>query len=158
MLALARQKLGDAPVQFQQADLFAWQPSQPYDLVLCANWVSHGPPRRLEAFLATVARAVRPGGSMAMVDQSAPMAEDGEISAQTEEGANHAKRSLLNGQTYLIVTVFYDPRTLEYLLERLGFAVTIPRSWTTACFSSRRGAKRHENIARCEQARAARTI
>src|SRR5262249_2075531 len=33
MLALARQKVANAFVQFQQADLFQWQPTQQYDLV-----------------------------------------------------------------------------------------------------------------------------
>ncbi|HEU5440987.1 MAG TPA: class I SAM-dependent methyltransferase [Ktedonobacterales bacterium] len=127
MLALARQKVGNALVQFHQADLFQWQPSQQYDLVFFANWLSHVPPRRLDAFLATVARAVRPGGSVAMVDQYAPMQEDREISVQTEEGAIYANRSLLNGETYLIVKVFYDLQTLENLLDTLGFGVTIQK-------------------------------
>src|SRR5260370_39451654 len=62
MLALARQKVGNAVVQFQQADLFQWQPSQQYDLVFLANWLSHVPPRRPDHFLATVAPAIRPRG------------------------------------------------------------------------------------------------
>ncbi len=125
MLALARQKVGNASVQFQQADLFQWQPRRQYDLVFFANWLSHVPPQRLDAFLGTVARAVRPGGSLAMMDQYAPMPEDREISVQTEEGAIYANRSLLNGQTYLIVKAFYDLHILENLLDALGFAVTI---------------------------------
>lgn len=127
MLALARRKVGNARVQFQQADLFEWQPSQQYDLVFFANWLSHVPPRRLEGFLSTVARAVRPGGSIAMVDQYAPMEEDSEISVQTDEGAIYANRSLRNGQTFLIVKVFYELRALESRLDALGFAVTIQK-------------------------------
>jgi ubiquinone/menaquinone biosynthesis C-methylase UbiE len=127
MLALARQKVGNASVQFQQADLFQWQPSQQYDLVFFANWLSHVPPQRLDAFVGTVARAVRPGGSLAMMDQYAPMQEDREISVQTEEGAIYANRSLLNGQTFLIVKVFYDLHVIENLWDALGFAVTIQK-------------------------------
>jgi SAM-dependent methyltransferase len=125
MLARARKKVGDASVQFQRGDLFRWQPRQQYDLVFFANWLSHVPPQRLNAFVGTVARAVRPGGSLAMVDQYAPMPEDREISVQTEEGAIYANRSLLNGQTFLIVKVFYDPHIIENLLDALGFAVTV---------------------------------
>jgi demethylmenaquinone methyltransferase/2-methoxy-6-polyprenyl-1,4-benzoquinol methylase len=127
MLALARQKVGSALVQFQQADLFQWQPDQQYDLVFFANWLSHVPPQRLDAFLGAVARAVRPGGSVAIVDQYAPMPEDREISVQTEEGAIYAKRSLRSGQTFLIVKVFYDLQTIETRLDELGFAVTIQK-------------------------------
>jgi ubiquinone/menaquinone biosynthesis C-methylase UbiE len=127
MLALARQKVGNASVQFQQADLFEWQPSQQYDLVFFANWLSHVPPHRLNAFVGTVARAVRPGGSLAIMDQYAPMQEDRESSVQTEEGAIYASRSLLNGQAFLIVKVFYDLHIMEHMLAALGFAVTIQK-------------------------------
>ena len=127
MLSLARQKVGNAVVQFQQADLFQWQPRQQYDLVFFANWLSHVPPQRLDAFLGTVARAVRPGGSLVMVDQYAPMQEDREIIVQKEEGAIYAKRSLLNGQTFLIVKVFYDLQIIENLLDALDFTVTVQK-------------------------------
>ena len=128
MLSLARQKVGNAVVQFQQADLFQWQPSQQYDLVFFANWLSHVPPQRLDTFLGTVARAVRPGASLALVDQYAPLPEDREIIVRdAEEGAIYAKRSLLNGQTFLIVKVFYDLQILENLLEALDFTVTVQK-------------------------------
>lgn len=107
--------------------MFEWQPSEEYDLVFFANWLSHVPPRRLDAFLATAARAVRPGGSVAIVDQYAPMDEDRAISVRTEEGAIFARRSLPGGQTYTIVKAFYDTQTLESLLAALGFAVTIQK-------------------------------
>jgi len=125
MLVLARQKVGNAAVQFQQADLFEWQPRQQYDLVFFANWLSHVPPQRLDAFLGTVARAVRPGGSLVIVDQNAPMLEDREIIVQTGEGAIYAKRSLRDGQTFTIVKVFYDLQIIEHLLEALDFTVTV---------------------------------
>jgi len=125
MLALARQKVGNALVQFQQADLFQWQPRQQYDLVFFANWMSHVPPQQLDAFLGTVARAVRPGGSLVMVDQYTPMQEDREIIVQKEEGAIYPKRSLLNCQTFIIVKVFYDLQIIENLLDALDFTVTV---------------------------------
>jgi demethylmenaquinone methyltransferase/2-methoxy-6-polyprenyl-1,4-benzoquinol methylase len=124
MLALARQRVGDA-VQFQQADLFEWQPRQQYGLVFFANWLSHVPPRRLDAFLGAVACAVRPGGSLVIVDQYAPMPQDREISVQTEEGAIYANRTAGDGQVFTIVKVFYDLPTIEHMLDALGFAVTI---------------------------------
>ena len=128
MLSLARQKVGNAVVQFQQVDLFQWQPSQQYDLVFFANWLSHVPPQRIDAFLGAVARAVRPGGSLVMVDQYAPMQEDREIIvSDAEEGAIYANRSLRNGQSFLIVKVFYDLQILENLLDALGFTVTVQK-------------------------------
>jgi 2-polyprenyl-3-methyl-5-hydroxy-6-metoxy-1,4-benzoquinol methylase len=128
MLSLARQKVGNAFVQFQQADLFQWQPTRQYDLVFFANWLSHVPPQRLAAFLGTVVRAVRPDGSLVLVDQYAPMQEDREISVRdAEEGAIYANRSLLNGQTFTIVKVFYDLQIIENLLAAQGFLVTVQK-------------------------------
>jgi ubiquinone/menaquinone biosynthesis C-methylase UbiE len=128
MLSLARQKVGNAFVQFQQADLFQWQPTQQYDLVFFANWLSHVPPPRLEAFLGTVARAVRPGGSLVMVDQYAPLQEDREIIVRDEEeGAIYANRSLRGGQTFTIVKVYYDLQLIEHLLDALDFTVTVQK-------------------------------
>jgi ubiquinone/menaquinone biosynthesis C-methylase UbiE len=128
MLTLARQKVGNAAVRFEQADLFQWQPRQQYDLVFFANWLSHVPPQRLDAFLGTAARAVRPGGSLAMVDQYAPMQEDREISVRdAEKGAIYANRSLRGGQTFLIVKVFYDLQSIENRLDALDFTVTVQK-------------------------------
>jgi hypothetical protein len=55
------------------------------------------------------------------------MDEDRKMSVQTEEGAIYANRPLLNGQTYLIVKVFYDLQALENVLDSLGFAVVIQK-------------------------------
>lgn len=126
MLALARQKVENASVQFQQADLFQWQPTLQYDLVFFANWLSHVPPQRLNAFLGTVAHAVRPGGYLAVVDQYAPFEEDQQIIVRDAEGeAIYARRPLSNGQTFLIVKVFYDLLVIENTLNALGFVVTV---------------------------------
>jgi trans-aconitate methyltransferase len=46
MLALARQRVRDLPVEFVQADLFAWQPPRRYDTVFFAFWLTHVPPAR----------------------------------------------------------------------------------------------------------------
>src|SRR5438874_1457338 len=50
MLQIARQKLGDASVRYQQANLFQWEPTHAYDLVFFADWLSHVPPGLLDAF------------------------------------------------------------------------------------------------------------
>src|SRR5260370_13168842 len=78
MLSLARQKVGNAAVQFQQADLFQWQPSHQYDLAFFANWLSHVLPQRVDSFLGTRAGAHRPGASPSPVAQYAPLPEDRE--------------------------------------------------------------------------------
>lgn len=127
MLALARHKLGDARVQYQQANLFEWEPVQTYDLVFFASWVSHIPPDRLDNFLDRACRAVRPGGQIVIIDEHTPTLEDRQIIKDGAQGPIYAERPLRNGQTFTIVKVFYDEATLGDRLTALGFEVTIHR-------------------------------
>src|SRR5215469_12827983 len=125
MLAIARQKLGNAHVSYQQADVFQWEPRQEYDLVFFANWLSHVLPKDLDAFLGKIFRAVRPGGHLAVIDQSAPFSEDREIMTEGEGGSLYARRSLRNGKTFTVVKVFYDVTVLQEMLAALGFEVML---------------------------------
>ena len=89
------------------------------------SWEKRGSSR---SKIGTVARAVRPGASLALVDQYAPLPEDREIIVRdAQEGAIYAKRSLRGGQTFLIVKVFYDLQIIETLLEALDFTVTVQK-------------------------------
>ena len=91
------------------ADLFTWEPAEPYDLVFFAFWLSHVPPSRLDSWLATVLRAVRPGGSLVIVDEYAPTLEDEQIALDDI----YARRPLGDGRTFTIVKVFYDLADLQ---------------------------------------------
>ena len=62
MLELNRAKIASPRVQYETADLFAWQPIREYDLVFFAFWLSHVPPEQLGSFLDKVAHAIRPAG------------------------------------------------------------------------------------------------
>jgi len=125
MLTIARQKLGNAHVSYQQADVFQWEPRQEYDLVFFANWLSHVLPKDLDAFLHKVSRAVRPGGYLVMIDQSAPTSEDREIMTEGEGGSLYAHRSLRNGEAFTIVKVFYEVTALQERLAALRFEATL---------------------------------
>lgn len=63
MLEIARQKLGEERINFQQSDLFHWEPTQQYDLVFFANRLSRIPPNVLDYFLSVVQRSVRKRGA-----------------------------------------------------------------------------------------------
>ncbi len=117
MLELARHKVGDARVSYQQADLFTWEPARQYDLVFFAFWLSHVPPERLADFFARVQRAVRPGGQLFIIDQYAPLPDDLLL---PQEGIHHT-RTLRDGRAFTIIKVFHDLTTLEEKLVRLGF-------------------------------------
>lgn len=123
MLEIARQKLGNASVRYQQVDLFQWEPTQEYDLVFFAFWLSHVPPEELDAFLDKVQRAVRPGRSVVIVDQYAPTSEDRQLIK--EEGDIYVQRPLHDGRIFTIVKVFYDLKTLRDSLQHRGFEVVM---------------------------------
>jgi ubiquinone/menaquinone biosynthesis C-methylase UbiE len=127
MLALARQKTAPASVHFQQADLFQWEPTQSYDLVFFAFWLSHVPPDMLDPFLEKISRAVKPGGYIAIVDEYAPMPEERDLSRDGVGGQIYAERPLLSGQTFVIVKVFYDLESLRDRLASLGFTVAVEK-------------------------------
>ncbi|HEY1352711.1 MAG TPA: class I SAM-dependent methyltransferase [Ktedonobacteraceae bacterium] len=127
MLAIARQKTGEARVSYRQTDLFQWEPEQTYDLAFFANWLSHVPPGKLEAFLSRVAGAVRQNGHLVMIDQFAPMPEDLAIMKKGEDATMYAQRSLKNGDLFTIIKVFYEPAPLQEMLTALHFEVTLSR-------------------------------
>jgi ubiquinone/menaquinone biosynthesis C-methylase UbiE len=136
MLEINARKVASARVHYQHADLFTWEPDRQYDLVFCAFWLSHVPPDALNAFLATVRRAVRPGGYLVIVDQDIPTQEH-RLVAQDDI---HALRQTSDGRTFTIVKVFYDLATLEDKLTHLGFEVVVHKLGDVLFFlSGRRG-------------------
>ena len=108
MIAVCRERLSRAGlsdrVRFIQADLFVWQPESHYDGVFFGHWLSHVPLARLDDFLAKVARALRPGGTVMFVDSLAPSDSRWTRSLDDE----HAERELLDGRRFRIVKR-YDP-------------------------------------------------
>ena len=130
MLAIARQKLRDERIHFQQADLFHWEPAQQYDLVFFANWLSHVPPDALDQFLEKVQRSVRPGGQIAIVDQYLPSDAD----KQVAQDDIYAKRPVEDGRQFTIVKAFYDLPYLHEKLGQLGFEVSTHKFTDTFFF------------------------
>lgn len=124
MLDLNRRKLADPRVRYEQADLFAWEPAQAYDLVFFAFWLSHVPPDRLDGFLDKLRRAVRPGGQLFCVDEPAGTRNE---TAASGDGLRQV-RPLADGREFTIVKVYYDPRDLEVRLAQHGFtAIQVTR-------------------------------
>jgi demethylmenaquinone methyltransferase/2-methoxy-6-polyprenyl-1,4-benzoquinol methylase len=70
MVERAVARLGEraAKVEFVFADIFGWSPPRQFDAVVFCFWISHVPAARLDAFLRTVAAALRPGGYAFFVD------------------------------------------------------------------------------------------
>ena len=102
-------KLSAPNVSYQQADLFAWQPDQQYDLVFFSFWLSHVPPERLAPFLAMVNRALKPGGRLFMIDSTPDLGSSAKNSpSRSEDDGIYQKRNLNDGNLYTIVKIYYE--------------------------------------------------
>lgn len=128
VIAINQAKLQNAQVEYQQRDLFAWEPEREYDLVFFSFWLSHVPPEQLDPFLDKVRRATKTGGYMFALD-SLP---DDTSSAKDHEpygsdGIYHT-RKLNDGQEFKIVKIFYQPEALQQKLAEHGFEVTVQSS------------------------------
>jgi demethylmenaquinone methyltransferase/2-methoxy-6-polyprenyl-1,4-benzoquinol methylase len=116
MLRLNRQRVRDPRVEYVQADLFDWQPTDRFDFVFFAFWLSHVPTDRFEAFWSMVADALKPSGRVFFADNKrVPGA-----SASTDD-ANGQVRRLNDGREFRIVKVYYEPEELTGSLTRLGW-------------------------------------
>jgi len=126
MLAINRAKVGRADVDYVQADLFQWRPERTYDRAFFSFWLSHVPPERLADFLATVARAVRPGGELFIIDSlpSGTSSARDHAAYQPETEITHV-RKLNDGQAFRIYKVFYTAERLADVLGQAGFDATV---------------------------------
>jgi demethylmenaquinone methyltransferase/2-methoxy-6-polyprenyl-1,4-benzoquinol methylase len=120
VLALNRRRLGDQPISYVQADMFAWEPAGAYDVVFFSFWLSHVPPERFDAFWALVGRAIRPGGRVYFIDSYQP--------ASAEADSLISRRELNDGRQFEIVKIFYQPEQLQGRLRALGWDVTVART------------------------------
>ncbi len=123
MLALARRQLPGDRVRFVRADLFAWEPDGRYDAVFFGFWLSHVPLERFADFWDLVARALKPRGRFAFVDDAFRTPDeliDGEDSSTVQ-------RRLNDGTAFRAVKVPHTAESLQALIERLGWEVEVKR-------------------------------
>ncbi len=121
MIAINRAKVGAGRVEYHQVDLFQWQPERQYDLVFFGFWLSHVPPERLAPFLATVSRAVRPGGRVFMVNSVPDPDSSAKDNPLRKDEDIYRTRKLADGSEYKIVKVFYTVDGLRETLRAAGF-------------------------------------
>lgn len=122
MININRAKLQSDQVDYQQVDLFAWQPRQQYDMVFFGFWLSHVPADKLTAFLDAVNAALKPGGRLFIVDSRAP--ELATSHTGTEDlGEDLQTRVLKDGRRFDIVKIYYEPAALSQILRRHGFII-----------------------------------
>ncbi|MDQ4064580.1 MAG: class I SAM-dependent methyltransferase [Actinomycetota bacterium] len=124
----SRVKLGDDPrVRYVVADVFTWEPDRRYDVVFFANWLSHVPRARFDDFWEVVRASLKPGGRVFLVDEAADAwrREEWHEEFTSRENAGVVKRPLLDGRTFNVVKVFWEPDELKARLAGLGWTVEV---------------------------------
>jgi len=125
VLALNAARVPDPRVRRLQADLFAWEPDDAYDVVFFSFWLSHVPPERFDGFWAMVRSALAPGGRVFFVDSLRTELSTASDHVLPDEDDVVAERKLNDGSRYSIYKVFYDPARLQARLASLGWRAKV---------------------------------
>jgi len=124
MLALAARRVGDAPVRFIEADLFAWRPDRRWDVVFFGFWLSHVPLERFDAFWSLVADCLSPDGRVFFADDGLRTPDE----LVEGERSSTIRRRLRDGTAFRAVKVPHRPEDLQARLERLGWRIAVRRT------------------------------
>ena len=119
MIAINKAKVQSERVAYQQMDIFEWQPTQQYDMVFFGFWLSHVPNSKLDAFLVTVAKALKPDGIVFIVDGQ----NTKQITAHNQqhpENGEVMQRVLNDGRHYDIIKIYYAPSYLDEAFAKRG--------------------------------------
>jgi protein-L-isoaspartate O-methyltransferase len=115
-------------VEYEETDLFCWQPHARYDAVFLGFWISHLPSAILDPFLLLIASALKPGGCLAVLEGQ----RNGRLRSATQ-GTSRLDdeielRTLNDGRTFRIVKRYDDPEDLAERLERAGLKARVEAS------------------------------
>ncbi len=124
MIDINRAKLASDKVEYQLADLFAYQPARQYDMVFFGFWLSHVPADKLSAFLNMVHAALKPGGRLFIIDSRAVDASRRHTGTENL-GGELQRRELSDGRQFDIVKIYYDPAELTEIIRAHGFEIAV---------------------------------
>ena len=125
VIAINRSKLNSPHIEYQQVDLFSWEPAAEYDLVFFSFWLSHVPPELLESFLVKVYKSVCVGGQVFIIDSRFEPTSTATNHILNDDGSIYKSRKLNDGQEFQIVKVFYQPDELQKHLTKVGFQADV---------------------------------
>jgi 2-polyprenyl-3-methyl-5-hydroxy-6-metoxy-1,4-benzoquinol methylase len=125
VIEINRQKLNAPNIDYQEQDIFLWQPEKQYDMVFFGFWLSHVPPEHLSEFLAKVHAALKPGGRLFIVDSRREVSSGAHNQNLPEGDSVLQERKLNDGQSFTIVKIFYEVDDLQRVLQEAGFTVNV---------------------------------
>jgi SAM-dependent methyltransferase len=121
-IAASRRRLGPfvQKVKYIEADVYRWHPTERYDVVFFAFWLTHVPPDRFERFWAFVRSALVPRGRVFLIDNLRSkngIAVDHELPGEGEVVAIRKR----HGREYRVFKIFYTVSSLTQRLRGLGW-------------------------------------
>lgn len=125
VIAINRERVAAANVEYVEADLFDWQPNSRYDCVFMSFWLSHVPHARFAAFWTMVRRALAPDGFAYVIDSAHDPTSTAADHPTPDRRAGIVTRRLDDGREFRIVKIFYEPAPLIASLAALGFTARI---------------------------------
>lgn len=121
VIEIHRRKHNDTRIEYMEADLFSWQPTEQFDFIFFGFWLSHVPRDHLDNFWEMVEGALTPNGRVFFVDSR--LTQDSTArNHKTLDKSGTAVRKLNDGREFEIVKVFHDPEELEDDLRKRGWA------------------------------------
>lgn len=123
-IEIARARVRATNVTFAVADVFSWTPSERFDTIFFAAWLSHVPASRFDGFWRLLRGVLADGGRVLFVDEHADERDKETYVAGSEE---IVERRLRDGSRHHLVKVFVQPDQLRERLGRLGWESRIRR-------------------------------
>jgi len=126
-LALNRQRVGRADVNYVVGDLFDWRADSTYDAVFFSFWLSHVPRARFGEFWSLLRSCLIPSGRAFLIDnrndpQPETTAKDTFVLKYDTD--LHVRR-LRDGSEHRVVSVMYEPGELQSLIDAEGWKAEI---------------------------------
>jgi SAM-dependent methyltransferase len=120
VIAINRERVGSANVEYVVADIFSWVPPAAFDVVFFSFWLSHVPPARFDEFWSSVGAALKPGGRVFFIDSLMEQTSTARDHGPLDE-SGMVQRRLNDGREFNIVKIFYEPAALEQRLAAMGW-------------------------------------
>jgi SAM-dependent methyltransferase len=121
VIAIAGAKPGCQRVEFAEADIFAWEAQEPFDVVFFSFWFSHVPRELMAGFFAKVRSALAPGGRVFLIDSSRNARASARDHDLAPEGGQLQQRRLDDGREFTIVKHWFTREGLAALLDEHGW-------------------------------------
>lgn len=118
----SRVRLGSfaSRVRYIEADVFRWQPTEKFDAVFFAFWLSHVPPQLFDRFWSFVRSCLKPDGRVFLVDTLRSKNGIAVVHKLPPRGAQEAIR-MRDGKQFKVYKVYYTTESLNERLSDLGW-------------------------------------